>query len=185
MYLLPFNFAGHNHYASTSQLPHKSVAVSLSAKESKDANSTSSISAVTASTTSIRPAKLILDNDPSDDVITGASSSSTVNVTEKNPYQHITIVSNLDEVKKRMSMESAAASESSDVGTKNSEVKPSSESWNDQYETFLQILPDADPIYLEKMSRLLCGKEEEIRIFVAKALEKRDYPLVKGNYHVF
>ena len=55
------------------------------------------------------------------------------------------------------------------------------EPWQNQYEDFLQILPDADPSYLEKMSRQLCGKNEEVRVFIADALEMKDYPKVMGN----
>lgn len=161
--MFSFHPIGSYRDASTSQLPHKSVATTVSAMKSKDAASSSSTPAVMASTASIRPARLILGKQPSGAANAGASFSSTTDVLK----------------------EDAAASGSSIVGFRNSEVNPSSEPWQNQYETFLQILPDADPSYLEKMSRHLCGKEEEIRLFLADALEKRNYPQVWGNYLTF
>lgn len=50
------------------------------------------------------------------------------------------------------------------------------EPWREQYETFVQILPNADPSFLEEKACLLWGKEEEIRLFVADALERQEYP---------
>lgn len=177
MFLLPFNFAGYSHHASTSQLPQRSVAFTSSATESKDAALTSSISAVAASTASIKPARLILDKHPSAAVNAGASSSSTANVAKEDSLQETSAVSSFNEVKK-ISVQSSAASESN---SSISEVKPVSEPWQDRYDTFLQIFPDADPPYLKDMARSLQGKEEELRLFVADALENRLYPLKSAS----
>ena len=54
----------------------------------------------------------------------------------------------------------------------------SREPWQEQYEIFLQIFPDADPTYLEEKARVLSGNDEELRIFVGNALERKDYPTV-------
>ena len=47
------------------------------------------------------------------------------------------------------------------------------ELWQDQYETFRQILPDADCTYLKNMAKSLHGKDGELRLFIASALENK------------
>ncbi|KAK3913520.1 E3 ubiquitin-protein ligase RNF216 [Frankliniella fusca] len=74
-------------------------------------------------------------------------------------------MSSLSEVKRRLSLENG--SEAAAVLR---------EPWEDQLDTFLQIFPEADPSFLEEKARLLIGKEDELRVFVAEALEKKDYP---------
>ena len=101
------------------------------------------------------------------------------------PVKQVTVVSSLSKVKKKMSTGSVA--KRVDLGATNTSGQPPFELWREQYETFLQIFPDADPSYLKEMSLCLCGKEEEIRVFVADTLEKQNYPRVKGEYqlHLF
>ena len=86
------------------------------------------------------------------------------------PLKH---ASGLSEIKKNVTKAISSASKDT------VDIEACHESWRDQFETFVQILPDADPSYLEEKAHSLLGMEEEIRLFVADALEKREYPSKK------
>lgn len=114
--------------------------------------------------------------------IIGIVATSIHNDKEENPCHSETLVSEEQKGKKLIKLENPCLSNDVPPSERNEAPR---EPWQDQYETFLQILPAADPMYLERMSRLLCGKDEEIKVFIADALEKQEYPGVWGNNLLF
>ena len=138
---------------------------------------TSSTRAVPTSVVSIKPSKLVIKEDSLALVNDGASTSKVIDNKREKTHHPIKVVSSLSEAKKRTSVGNAGTRESSSVGTTGSSDELQSEPWQDQYEIFMQIFPDADPNFLKTMASSLLGKEDELRIFVADALENRSYPL--------
>lgn len=105
-----------------------------------------------------------------------ADSSGASCSTQQVAKPQATSATSFSDLKKKVAAESLGAScSSTNLGiTTNKEI--TREPWQDQFETFVEILPDADPSYLEEQARQLLGKEEELKRFVADALEKKEYP---------
>lgn len=80
-------------------------------------------------------------------------------------------IASLKELKKRMSTGDLggeeAASKAPDVPT---------EPWQEKLNFLVQILPDADPSFLEEKAREHCENEDQLRQFVADALENKNFP---------
>nr|CAD7268411.1 unnamed protein product [Timema shepardi] len=63
--------------------------------------------------------------------------------------------------------------DSSSLSTTNNDMVES------RYQYMLDILPNADPSYLRSECERLMGDEQSIQVFIANALEKRDYPTLE------
>nr|CAD7452682.1 unnamed protein product [Timema tahoe] len=73
--------------------------------------------------------------------------------------------------------------DSSSLSTPNNDSSSLSTTINDmvesRYQYMLDILPNADPSYLRSECERFMGDEQYIQVFIANALEKRDYPTLE------
>ncbi|XP_026284904.2 uncharacterized protein LOC113210921 [Frankliniella occidentalis] len=149
---------------STSSAPAGTAVASTSKAVKLEASaSTSKVVKLEASASTSKVVKLEASASTSKDVKleASASTSNAPASASKQPTQ----VQSLSEVKRRLSLENGHEA-----------AAVIREPWQDQLDTFVQIFPDADPSFLEEKARQLIGKEDELRVFVAEALEKKEYP---------